>query len=154
MRNYIRYIFSAILIVIAASGCTRNDGDIGPWFGQWKLVALSQGGAPVADYQDNIFFSFQSNVFQIITVKGEFDRSICWANWTDGGSTVTIDFAHREDGSAEIDWNYTPPAILGARRGKAVGLGDNPAAEPLRRPGIYLPPQKMGLTRPGVLGIL
>ncbi|MCM1318573.1 MAG: lipocalin-like domain-containing protein [Bacteroides sp.] len=120
MRNYIRYIFSAILIAIAASGCTRNDGDIGPWFGQWKLVALTQGDAPVADYQDNIFFSFQSNVFQIITVKGEFDRAICWANWTDGGSTVTIDFAHREDGSAEIDWNYTPPAILGFSHEKTV----------------------------------
>ena len=84
MRNYIKYIFSAILIAIAASGCTRNDGDIGPWFGQWKLVALTCDDAPVADYGDNIFFSFQNNVFQIITVKGEFDEAICWANWTAG----------------------------------------------------------------------
>ncbi len=120
MRNYIKYIFSAILIAIAASGCTRNDGDIGPWFGQWKLVALTCDDAPVADYGDNIFFSFQNNVFQIITVKGEFDEAICWANWTDGGSVITIDFAHREDGSGDVDWNYTPPAILGFSHEKTV----------------------------------
>ena len=120
MRNFIKYIFPSVLIAIVAFGCTRNDGDIGPWFGQWKLVELTRGGAPVADYQDNIFFSFQNNVFQIITVKGEFDGAICWASWTDGGSAITIDFAHREDNSGETDWNYTPPAVLGFSRETTV----------------------------------
>ena len=32
------------------SGCTHNNGDIGPWFGTWQVTGIDADGAPLAEY--------------------------------------------------------------------------------------------------------
>ena len=34
----------ALLLVIVATACTHNDGDIGPWFGLWRVERLIVDG--------------------------------------------------------------------------------------------------------------
>ena len=34
----------ALLLVIVATACTHNDGDIGPWFGLWRVERLTVDG--------------------------------------------------------------------------------------------------------------
>lgn len=112
MYKLSRYIIPLILVLLSI-GCTRNDGDIGPWYGQWKLVELTSASQPVAGYKDNIFFAFQNNIIQIVTIKSEVDEAICWGEWKEQDNKLVLDFDHREDASDEDNWNYTPPAILG-----------------------------------------
>ncbi len=120
MRRLTKYILHVIFIVLISTGCTRNDGAIGPWFGQWKLVEFTDGQKPVAEYKGNIFFSFQNSVIQITTIRGEFDEALCWGNWHEEGRTVVIDFDHRDGTTGQDNWNYIPPAVLHFSHGTTV----------------------------------
>ena len=43
MKRTISTLLIAILLPVIA-GCTRNDGDIGTWFGSWKLERITIDG--------------------------------------------------------------------------------------------------------------
>ena len=64
-------IITVLLVLIATvlPSCTQNDGNIGDWFGHWKLLSVTVNGEENEEYEGNIFFSFQSSVFCQIKVS-------------------------------------------------------------------------------------
>lgn len=62
MKRTIITLLIAILLPVIA-GCTRNDGDIGTWFGSWKLERITIDGLIDEKYKGDIFWQFQSSVF-------------------------------------------------------------------------------------------
>lgn len=91
MKKTLLYILSLVALLLTAS-CTRNHGDIGPWFGTWNVAQITAGGTPrtvVGDY----FFQFQSKVFRVSKVYGHEQLVESFGTWeeTDGGK-MTISF--------------------------------------------------------------
>ncbi|MBR5844382.1 MAG: lipocalin-like domain-containing protein [Bacteroidaceae bacterium] len=57
-------IYIALTVVaLALASCMQNGGNIGYLYGQWRLEQVEHEN--VATECDTVFFSFQSNVFQI-----------------------------------------------------------------------------------------
>ena len=44
-----------MMVMLALGSCTRNHGDIGPWFGTWHVESITVGGASVATDGDYFF---------------------------------------------------------------------------------------------------
>ena len=52
MRHRLTDIFIVLLLVLVTCGCTRNDGDIGDYFGEWRLEKLTADGEALPLYTD------------------------------------------------------------------------------------------------------
>ena len=59
----ILYSLCVVSLLLSITGCTQNNGNIGNWFGQWRMDSYKVNGEVQEDYQGNIFFCFQSAVF-------------------------------------------------------------------------------------------
>ncbi len=77
--------------------CTHNDGDIGDWFGHWKLNEIVVDGTVDANYEHNMFFSFQNSVFAQTIVYPDNSVDRLFANWTDCGNYLIIEYAYAKD---------------------------------------------------------
>ena len=53
--KYFSIIISIALLMLTSTGCTRNNGDIGDWFGQWQQTEMLVDGAPDAEYHGQYF---------------------------------------------------------------------------------------------------
>lgn len=82
----------ALSLLLLLAACTHNDGDIGPWFGLWHLESIECDGVKVDDYQQDVFFAFQSSVFQMQRVDGMHTTEQTFAQWTTEGQMLTIAF--------------------------------------------------------------
>lgn len=60
-----RLLYTVILTALLGCmvSCMQNDGYIGPLFGQWRLEEVATENH--IEECDTIFFSFQSNLFQV-----------------------------------------------------------------------------------------
>ena len=77
-------IFNAIIAVMAIvllSACTHNDGNIGHWFGSWKLRQITINGENDEAYQGNVFWKFQSEVVQMSQLNSYHGRTDAWGSW-------------------------------------------------------------------------
>ena len=80
-----------------SGSCTRNHGDIGPWFGTWHVESITAGGSiyqyivPVT-VEGDYFFQFQSKVFRVSHVDGHEQMVESFGTWDEDGTTMTIDF--------------------------------------------------------------
>lgn len=70
------FIYIVITVIVATlTSCMHNGGDIGYLFGQWRLEQVEYND--VAQECDTVFFSFQSNLFQIRKiVYNSYDYSV------------------------------------------------------------------------------
>ncbi len=87
-------------LMFLLNSCTRNNGDIGPWFGMWQLMEIQTDGVPDADYKQNIFWSFQNDVFSMNwqgVNPGELIRIQVWGTWSEHDGVLALDFTHSED---------------------------------------------------------
>jgi hypothetical protein len=108
LRNLKYILLPALLTLSILTSCTHNNGDIGIWFGSWKVESITVDGTNVADYKGNIFFMFQSNVFNMREVDETLHERIDeFANWEDNDATITINYS---------DNLYAPFAITGLER--------------------------------------
>ena len=62
-------VLVSVMVMTGISSCTRNNGDIGPWFGTWKLTEITVDGTSDAGYEGNIFWKFQNDVFEMVRVN-------------------------------------------------------------------------------------
>ena len=90
-------ILQTVLIAITAvlfSSCTRNNGDIGELFGQWKVVSITANGENIPDYDGVMYFAFQSSVYcqKIVNEEAHWDDCV-YAKWHYVESGIIIDFA-------------------------------------------------------------
>lgn len=90
MKKTLLYTISLIALLLMAS-CTRNHGDIGPWFGTWHVEQITANGTPV-NVEGDYFFQFQSKVFRVSQVYGHEQLVESFGTWDENGSTMTVDF--------------------------------------------------------------
>lgn len=98
MKHFI-YIVLAVVVATLTS-CMHNGGDIGPLFGQWRLEQVEHND--VAQECDTVFFSFQSDVFQI--------RKIIYNSYD---YSVFMGLYEHQDGFIKFNiYNYNSKEIL------------------------------------------
>lgn len=102
MKRLATHIIFSIIVVMTLSGCTKNDGDIGYWFGLWHLDSIEIDGEPDQNYEGKYFFLFQGKVFCIRwvddTTHGYGESYAQWEE-SDDGKFITINF---------VDSRFTP----------------------------------------------
>lgn len=86
---YILFILAAF--VLAAAGCTRNNGNIGAWFGTWRVVSIEVDGAEVMDYRGNVVVKFQNDIIETSEVGEHHEFESWWATWHSTGKHLVID---------------------------------------------------------------
>lgn len=83
-----------LLLMLAGTGCTQNNGYIGPVFGSWSLIGISEDGIPLA-LTDETVFSFQNEVVQVQLIKSEFERVLRYGNFSISDDVMTMTFLTR-----------------------------------------------------------
>lgn len=90
MKKTLLYI-AVTLIMLMSVSCTRNHGDIGPWFGTWHVESITADGSPVSVTGD-YFFQFQSKVFKVTQVW-EYEQTMdSYGTWEESGDKMTVSF--------------------------------------------------------------
>ena len=60
-------IMALAIVLLLPTSCTHNNGDIGPWFGTWRLESITINGEPDKDYAPPyLIWKFQSSIVQIL----------------------------------------------------------------------------------------
>ncbi len=80
-----------MLFMLVAGGCTQNNGYIGPVFGSWSLVGISEDGNPLKLDSETVF-SFQNEVVQIELIESDFQRTTKYGNFTLSEDVMTMTF--------------------------------------------------------------
>lgn len=111
MRTLIISLFSAILL----SGCMHNNGDIGDYFGTWKVTLISVDGDVDGDYSANIFFQFQSDVVRIVENRSNYEITEYFGTWVDNGNNIIIDLNHKVNPESEV---YHIPEVMRMVKGE------------------------------------
>lgn len=89
----IHIIITTALLVI--SGCTQNNGYIGPIFGSWSLMGISQNGSPLS-LEDKTVFSFQNEIVQVEKVAEPPHSSLFrFGNFHIDHNILTLQFQDR-----------------------------------------------------------
>lgn len=88
-----------LLLVVGFQSCTHNNGDIGPFFGTWKVTEITIDSQPEAAYQGNLFWAFQTSVINMRTVDPSTNLSSAesWGDWEEDGNTLHLNFSHTDD---------------------------------------------------------
>jgi hypothetical protein len=95
MKRFFTHLAMTALVLMTMSGCSKNNGDIGLWFGLWHLDSIEVNGEPDDAYDGNYYFLFQNKVFCIRWVDEiNHDYIESFAEWQEGegGKTLTINF--------------------------------------------------------------
>ena len=86
-----------MMVMLALGSCTRNHGDIGPWFGTWHVESITVTGdiyqyiVPV-EIEGDYFFQFQSKVFRVSQVTDHEQLVESFGTWDEDADKLTIDF--------------------------------------------------------------
>jgi len=93
----------ALMCMLLATGCTRNNGDIGKWFGTWHLTEITADGRPEADYDGNIFWKFQNDIISMVrvnTAPAMNTRDQVWGTWSEGDGTLSLRFDYSDNANS------------------------------------------------------
>lgn len=108
----IQNTFIVLAVVFLAAGCTRNNGDIGDLFGDWRLETLTADGEELQLYDGDTkvyTWAFQSGIIRIQEIRAYMDYSDYLGTWSREDDELILDFTHQADYG---DDNFTPPAAL------------------------------------------
>lgn len=121
-KNTYTGLLAAVLLILFAAGCTRNNGNIGSLFGTWHLSSLEIDGEAAPDYEDNCFWLFQNNIISFVTLDDPEDHTALrrWGTFEREGGNLILDLSHH--GAGNNDYLYYPPAFLHLPREKSVCL--------------------------------
>ena len=90
MKKTLLYI-SLMMVVLALGSCTRNHGDIGPWFGTWHVESITANGTLVSVNGD-YFFQFQSKVLRVLLVTERDQLVESFGTWEENDSKMILSF--------------------------------------------------------------
>ncbi len=86
------YIIFSLFILLIFSGCTQYNGHIGPIFGSWSLMEISENGNPL-ELQDETVFSFQNEVVRVDKVSSNpSGRSTKYGNFQLTDNELSLSF--------------------------------------------------------------
>jgi len=106
------YIFLIFAIGLLSSGCTRNNGDIGDLFGNWRLDSVTADDIELELYDGEIkvyTWAFQSGIIRIQRIYSNMDHLDYLGTWQRDDDELLLDFTHHADYGDE---NFTPPEEL------------------------------------------
>ena len=105
-------------ILISAGGCTQNNGYIGPVFGSWSLVEISEDGEPLP-LNDETVFSFQNEVVRVVRlVNPPYSAVTKFGSFTLSGDVLTLMFQQGPTPSGS--YMYMAPDWLHFPKGETV----------------------------------
>lgn len=119
-------LFAMIVLTAALlCGCTQYNGHIGPIFGSWSLVAMSEDGIPM-DLDDETIFSFQNEVVRVVKLTNPPYSSVSrYGNFTLSDDVLTLRFQSEPTASDSHlyitpDWLHFPqdgsPIVLDVKK--------------------------------------
>lgn len=86
-----------LFLSLICTGCTHNNGDIGPWFGTWKLEEITVNGVTDTSYGNDILWKFQSSIICIVRVEPYHERSEAWGTWSQDGNALELNYTYTDD---------------------------------------------------------
>lgn len=108
MKKIYNVVSLFVLSIIIAS-CTHNNGDIGHYFGTWKLERMAIDGVEDAEYQKNVFWKFQAGVMCMVRVDDStHTKTECWGTWEEDGKILRLNYTHHDDANSEGSQKYAP----------------------------------------------
>lgn len=101
-----------LAITCSLASCTHNNGDIGHWFGTWKLEKIEVDGVPQEDYKGNIIWKFQSDIVWMGVVNdAEHTVTNSFGTWTCFEDILTLNFSYSDNNFPNPGTGqYAPPA--------------------------------------------
>lgn len=109
--NRLFYIVISLIIAACFQACTHNNGDIGPFFGTWKVTEITIDSHSDESYKGNMFWAFQTSVINMRTVDTATNLSNdeSWGSWEEDGNTLRLFFTHTDDSNpSQGSHKYTP----------------------------------------------
>lgn len=105
--KYLRFIILPLLLAAVTTGCTHNDGDIGPWFGTWAMSGMTVDGETPKDFNPTAtVWEFQSELV-VIRLLGEHHDidAASWGTWREADGHLYLDYTHNSQhtGLSEYD---------------------------------------------------
>lgn len=97
-------ILVALLLLGGLAACTQNDEVIGKRFGMWRVTEITVDGEPKADYNRNMFWSFQAKVIQMKLVSDNdyiSNLAECFGGCTKDGNKLILDFCNTDSQNPE-----------------------------------------------------
>lgn len=108
-KNYFRILIAAIAACIISAGCTRNNGSIGEWFGEWKMQSVEINGTDDDTYKGDVLWKFQNNIVEMVVVDGH-SHTEHYGTWSDSDGELILNFTHSDDLTPAGTGKYAPPA--------------------------------------------
>lgn len=115
------YYILIVTILAVASGCTRNNGDIGDYFGEWRLVSMTADGKDVTLYGENAedksldfgapeiyTLAFQGNVARINVIYAHHEVESIFGSWIEKGDELELNFSHHDDQNSVYGYQAPP----------------------------------------------
>lgn len=106
-------LIMTFLALVFLCGCTQYNGHIGPIFGSWSLIEISNDGEPL-EMKDKTVFSFQNEVVQVLlTADDPQSPTTRYGNFVKTDDTLTLKFQTKPtEGDSHMymtpDWIYFP----------------------------------------------
>lgn len=113
MKNIALNILLLLPLLSFCSGCTHNNGDIGPLFGSWVLDEMTVDGKVQDLGDDNTFIQFQGKV--VMTKLIDDRHSLLFysvGSWERSGDELALDYTHYDDKSEPGTGQYSAPYWL------------------------------------------
>lgn len=103
------FILLAVLMSTIISGCTHNNGDIGEWFGTWKVTEITIDGVTDTTYTGNMFWLFQASVICMRTMDDNHGYTDHWGSWKElPDAHLEFNFTHHDNDNEPGSWKYRP----------------------------------------------
>lgn len=112
-----RTLIISLLSVFMLSGCMHNNGDIGNYFGTWKLSTINVDGVDDPEYKENIFFQFQSNVFRLVQNRTQNDITEYFGTWSETDNIMVLKLNYKVNPESEV---YHIPTITRLIKGDNI----------------------------------
>lgn len=102
-----------VLSLTLICGCTQYNGHIGPIFGSWSLVGITEDGQPL-ELADETVFSFQNEVVRVVKlVDPPYSSMSRYGNFTLSSDVLTLRFQSKPTPSGSNlfvtpDWLHFP----------------------------------------------
>ncbi len=119
-----RQISIALLfLVVALTSCTHNNGDIGEFFGEWRLVSMTTDGEPVKLYGEGAedfnpdfgapliyTLAFQDNMARINVIYAHHEYESIFGTWEQQANRLVLNFSYHDD--QNDSYGYSAPAVF------------------------------------------
>ncbi|MBE6304593.1 MAG: hypothetical protein E7082_01540 [Bacteroidales bacterium] len=112
-----RTLIISLLSVIMISGCMHNNGDIGNYFGTWKVSTINVDGVDDPEYKENIFFQFQSDVFRLVQNRTQNDITEYFGTWSETYNIILLQLNYKVNPESEV---YQIPPITRLIKGDNI----------------------------------